>query len=68
LTYIKDLRQENSYWLNSVLTGVSRYPQQLDWSRTFEQDYAAVTAEEVASLSRLYLDNQNVATVIITPR
>ena len=67
LTYIKDLRQKNSYWLNSVLTSVSRYPQQLDWCRTFEDDYAAITAKEVAAFARKYLDNSKAATVIITP-
>ncbi len=67
LTYIKDIKQKNKYWLESVLTGVARHPQQLDWCRTFEQDYAAITAQEVAQFSQRYLDNQKAATVIITP-
>jgi zinc protease len=67
LTQIKDLRQKNSYWLNSVLTGVSRHPEQLDWSRSFASDYAAITAAEVNTLARRYLDNVKAATVVITP-
>lgn len=67
LTQIKDLRQTNSYWLNSVLTGVSRHPEQLDWSRSFADDYAAITAAEVNALARQYLDNVKAATIVIAP-
>jgi zinc protease len=67
LTYIKDLRQTNTYWLNSVLTGASRYPQQLDWSRTLEEDYAAISAEEIAALARRYLSQNKAAVIILSP-
>lgn len=67
LTHIKDLRQDNLYWLNSVLTGVSRYPQQLDWSRTIEKDYAAINADEIKTLANRYLVPNNAAVVILSP-
>ena len=67
LTYIKDLRQKNSYWLNSVLTGVSRWPQQLEWSRSFEKDYASITAEELFHLARRYLVQKKAATIVLSP-
>jgi len=67
LTHIKDLRQTNKYWLNSVLTGVGRHPQQMDWCRTFEKDYASITADEIAALVRKYLINGKAATVVIKP-
>jgi zinc protease len=67
LTYIKDLRQTNDYWLDNVLTGAGRYPQQLDWSRTIEKDYASITAKEIAALARRYLVWANAAVVIIVP-
>lgn len=67
LTQIKDLRQTNTYWLNSVLTGASRHPEQLDWSRSFADDYASITAMEITALARRYLDNRKAATVVITP-
>ena len=67
LTYIKDLRQTNTYWLNSVLTGAGRYPQQLNWSRSFEKDYAAITAEEITALARRYLVQDNAAVIILSP-
>lgn len=67
LTQIKDFRQTNSYWLNNVLTGASRHPEQLDWSRSFANDYAAITAAEVNALARRYLDNSKAATVVVMP-
>jgi zinc protease len=67
LTQIKDYRQTNSYWLNNVLTGVSRQPEQLDWSRSFAGDYAAITAAEVNTMARRYLDNTKATTVVILP-
>jgi zinc protease len=68
LTYIKDLRQENSYWLNSVLTGASRHPEQLDWARSIESDYTAVQMAEVAALARKYMRNERAAAIILTPQ
>ncbi len=67
LTQIKDLRQNNSYWLNNVLAGVSRHPEQLDWSRSFANDYAAITADEVNAMARRYLNNAKAATIVISP-
>jgi zinc protease len=67
LTGIKDLRQTNTYWLNSVLVGASQHPQQLEWARTIEKDYAAISAADVSSLTRRYLKNDQAAVVVITP-
>jgi zinc protease len=47
LTSIKELRQTNGYWLNSVMTGSERHPQQFEWARSFQDDYAAVTVDEL---------------------
>jgi zinc protease len=68
LTRIKDLRQNNSYWLNSVLLGAGRYPQQLQWCRTFESDYRSITADEISMLAQLYLNSDRAATIIIDPK
>ncbi len=67
LTYIKDIRQTNDYWLHNVLTGADRYPQQLDWSRSFVEDYASITARDVIELAHRYLDDHRAATVIVSP-
>jgi zinc protease len=67
LTHIKDLRQKNVYWLNSVLTGAARHPEQLDWARTFESDYAAIRKEEISALARQYLIDDDAATIVLKP-
>lgn len=66
--YIKDLRQTNKYWLNSVLTLSSRHPQQIEWSRTIIKDYQAITAEDLSNLAKRYLRNESAATVVIVPK
>jgi len=67
LTHIKDLRQKNTYWINSVLIGAARHPEQLAWARSFESDYAAIRIDEISALARKYLANANAATLILTP-
>jgi zinc protease len=67
LTSLKDMRKTNSYWLNSVLTGSTRFPQQLAWSRSIMDDYAAITAAELSRLAQKYLQAQNSALVVIRP-
>jgi len=67
LTRLKDIRRTNKYWLNSVLVGSRKYPQQFDWSRTILTDYAAITAKDVTELARKYLDYSKASTIIIRP-
>jgi len=67
LTSIKERIKTNTYWLNSVLKRTSRYPAQLDWCRSFQKDYAAITEQEVNDLARKYLVNSKAATVVIIP-
>ncbi len=67
LTHLKDIRRTNKYWLNSVLVGSKKYPQQFDWSRTILTDYAAITAKDVTGLARKYLDYSKAAILIIRP-
>ena len=68
VTSIKDLRRTNQYWLNSVLTLSLRHPEQLEWSRTIENDYRAITAEELQKLAQKYLKKETVATVMVVPK
>ena len=67
LTSIRERVKTNSYWLDNVMKGSSRFPAQLDWCRTFEADYASITAAELNALSKQYLNNANAATVVIAP-
>jgi len=67
LTGIKDMRRTNNYWLNSVLSGSTDHPRQLDWSRTILNDYASITVAEVSRLASQYLDTSKTATIIVKP-
>lgn len=67
LTGIKDLKQDNRYWLNTVLAGSREHPEQIAWSRTIAEDYAAITDGELRKLARQYLDNDAAAIIIIRP-
>ncbi len=68
LTGIKDMRRQNRYWLDSVLSGVWSHPQQLDWSRTFLDDHAAIRAEELSALASRYLRMEKAALIVIRPQ
>jgi zinc protease len=67
LTGIKDRIRTNAYWLYTVLTGSKQFPQQLEWSRTIQSDYAAITRVELSQLAARYLDNAKAATIVIKP-
>jgi zinc protease len=67
LTSIRDMRRTNRYWLNSVLSGSGRYPVRLSWARTMEQDYDAITADDIQALARRYLNNDQAACLQIIP-
>ncbi|MEZ4568420.1 MAG: insulinase family protein [Desulfobacterales bacterium] len=67
LASIKERVKTNDYWLESVLKRASRYPAQLDWCRSFYNDYAAITASEINALARKYLVTDNAATVVVVP-
>jgi zinc protease len=67
LTGIKDLIRTNDYWVNSVLTGSAGHPQQIDWSRTIQKDFAAVSATEVHLLAQKYLGRSRPAVIVIQP-
>ena len=68
LTMIKDMRQENGYWLRSVLVGSKKHPQQISWSSNIIDDFAAISAEELSRLAGRFLDNGKAAVFIAAPR
>ncbi len=67
LTGIKEMRQQNRYWLETVLSGSRDHPEQLEWSRTIEADYQAITRAELEKLAREYLDPKAAATITVIP-
>ncbi len=67
LTGIKDMRRENTYWLNTVLTDSARHPEQTDWSRTIAADYASISVADIAEMARKYLNNEKAAVIVASP-
>ncbi len=67
LTHIRERRKTNEYWLNNVLKGSSRHPEQIDWSRTFLSGYEAITAEALSQMASRYLAAKEAASLIIVP-
>ena len=67
LTSIRDLVRTNRYWLGSVLSMSSRHPQQLEWPLTIQQDFAAITVNDISTLAARYLQPEKAAEVIIMP-
>ena len=68
LTSIKDYRETNGYWLNSVMTGSKSAPQQFDWARSFLEDYRAITRDEVSELAKTYLSSDRPSVLVILPK
>jgi zinc protease len=68
LTSLREMQRTNRYWLDRVLTGSARYPQQLDWSRSLTRDYASITTADLSQLARRFLDNRRSAEIIIRPK
>ncbi len=67
VTRIKDMLRQNAYWLNNVLTGSARHPEQLVWNRTFLSDYAAITPGEISALAAKYLVNGKAVVIVVKP-
>ncbi len=61
LTGIREQLRQNNYWLQTVLMGSTRYPEQIAWSRTILSDYAGIQAQEITALARRYLDPDSAA-------
>ena len=67
LTAIIQYRQTNGYWLNSVMTGAWRSPEQFDWARTFVEDYGAITTDDLDRIADTYLKPDRAAVIVIEP-
>ncbi len=67
MTGLKDLRRTNGYWLDSVLAGSARHPEQLQWARSIVEDYGSIGASDVQKMARRYLNNSRAASVVVVP-
>ncbi|MDF1812416.1 MAG: insulinase family protein [Verrucomicrobiales bacterium] len=64
---IEEMRRTNRYWLGSVLESSQEYPERLDWSRHFVDDYKAIALDEVNALAKEFLKDDKRVTIMIKP-
>lgn len=51
--------------MGSVLESSQEYPERLDWSRSFVDDYKNITVEEVNALAKKFLSSESMVAVVI---
>ena len=61
------MRRTNRYWMSSVLESSQEYPERIDWSRSFVDDYQNISVDEVNALAAEFLKPENQVNVIIKP-
>ncbi len=57
-------RQQNQYWMRSVLSEIAQQPFRLAWANNMEADYAVINAEELSLLAKQFLINDKALQVI----
>ncbi len=67
MTHIKDMRQNNGYWLASVLSGSGDHPEKLEWATTIIDDYQSITLNQINRLAGEYLKESRGASILIRP-
>jgi zinc protease len=67
LNHLAVLRQNNGYWLDSVMSNSFRYPERLDWADHLVSGYSGISAGELSDLARLYLRIEDRALIVIRP-
>ncbi len=60
--------RDNNYWLHHVLQGVQEEPMRLEWPRSRERDYRAMTVPELNLLAKKYLPRAAAQTFVAVPR
>jgi len=60
---IRDRFHQNDYWLDTVLSGASRHPIQLEWSRTIMDDYAGIQMADIDQIAHRYLNITKLAVI-----
>ncbi len=67
LTSLKDMVRSNGYWLGSVLSLSSRYPQQLQWPQSILDAFENYSLDEIKYLARTYLAPGREAVITVAP-
>ncbi len=67
ITQIEEMRRSNSYWMTSVIQASQEYPQRLEWSRSFVDDYKSISVEDVNAMAKEFLTEKTQVTVLVKP-
>ena len=67
MSHLKELRRDNGYWLNSVMSDSFRHPEKLDWAGHLIEGYQSITADELSAMARRYLKTDDSALILIRP-
>ncbi len=67
LNHIKVLKQNNQYWLNSVLADSSVHPEKFSWALDMLDDYQSILSNDLWNLAKKYLKRENSAVIYIIP-
>ncbi|WP_022668799.1 M16 family metallopeptidase [Desulfospira joergensenii] len=67
MIHLKDLRETNSYWLNSVMADSLSHPERFEWARQIISDYGSISADELSSLAKRFLNIKDAARILIGP-
>ncbi len=65
IAQIRQARRTNGYWLGTVLSDSQRTPEVLDWARSIETGYSAVTVDQVSALAKEVLEKDKAIELII---
>lgn len=68
MNHIRDMRTNNHYWLNSVISGSMMHPEQLEWAESLIEGYKNITVDDLDRMTNSYLNTDTSAKVIIKPK
>ncbi|MEO0511264.1 MAG: insulinase family protein, partial [Verrucomicrobiota bacterium] len=52
LTSLEEQLRNNSYWLYTVMSGATVYPDQLEWAKSIFDDYESIAVEDINLLAK----------------
>ncbi len=67
LNMLRQYVRNNQYWLNRVLLQAQAQPENLEWARTLQSSYEAMTLEELKETAANYLSPDKALRVMVLP-
>ncbi len=67
MTQLEQLRRDNLYWMNSVVSSSQEHPVRLDWARSIEEDFKVIKKEDLTKLAKDFLGAEKGIQVVVKP-